>query len=99
MLNIDLSTWLSEMKAPLTISGGTFGSINDLCFQVVVELGVTKNVSDSSSTMVMKLNPRTHNFSFNADGSLEMKVEYNGVIESVFAEPVLFDILKLPKGW
>lgn len=91
---------LRNRRAPGTISGGRIGSISDLTFQVVVEVGVTKSASkipgfaDDSSTMIMKLNPKTHNLSFNTDGSVELKIEYNGVIETIFAEPVHFDIFK-----
>ena len=91
---------LRNRRAPGTISGGRLGSVSDLTFQVIVEVGVTKSassipgLSDDSSTMLMKLNPKTHNLSFNIDGSVELKIEYNGVIETIFAEPVHFDIFK-----
>ena len=91
---------LRNRKPPGTKSGGRLGSISDLTFQVIVEVGVTKSASnipgitDDSSTMIMKLNPKTHNLSFNPDGSVELKIDYNGVIETIFAEPVHFDIFK-----
>ena len=86
-----------------TSNGAAVGSISDLAFQIMIEVGITKSasltsLSNDSTSMLMKLIPKTHDFTFNQDGTVEMKIEYNAVVESAFAEPVAFDIFKTTKS-
>ena len=95
---------LRKSDTPLSVTGGKFGSLSDLTFQIIIEVGLTKSVSkiaglsSDSTSMVMKLNPTTHNLSFNMDGSLELTIEYFGVVEAIFSQPVKFDIFKSAKN-
>lgn len=87
----------STKRSPDKISDSARGSITDLAFQVIIEIGVSSPTSNLNSTMVMKLNPTRHDFSYNIDGTVELKIEYMGVIETLLAQPSEFDIFKTPK--
>lgn len=87
----------TSRRSPGTISGSRKGSIDDLTFQVMIEIGISSSTSNLNSTMVMKLNPMRHDFSYNIDGTVELKIEYAGVIETLLAQPNEFDIFKTPK--
>ena len=79
---------------------GSFGSLNDLDYQIIAEVGVTdgKNLSflaglnKTGTSMSLSLGPVNHVYEIGQDGTIVLSIEYKGHIEKDLANPVDYDV-------
>ena len=88
---------VETMGSNRTLRRGPFGSLEDIGFYIVADIGLVKGnalngIASDATSVAVKLRPHTHVFNLEQDGSVELMIEYKGEIESRFSDPVRFDI-------